>query len=193
MDFRGLKIKTQPAQEPVTLVEAKAWCEIATADTRFDTMLQSLIKSCREAVEKQCHRAIINTVYQVSFDCFPAVIELPRPPLVSVDSIIYIDTAGEQQTFDSDNYRVDSMSSPARITPAYGVSWPVTREVTNAVIVEYTAGYGTAPENVPETIRICIRSMVADLFAHRESEMEINLYANKHIQRLINSNKLIVL
>jgi hypothetical protein len=69
---------------------------------------------------------------------------LPFPPLVSVDSIKYVDDAtGTQTTLAASEYSVDAVSEPARITPAYGKSWPATRNQAGAVEVTFTAGYAT--------------------------------------------------
>ena len=65
---------------------------------------------------------------------------LPISPLISVDSIKYIDPAGVQQTLLSSTYKVDTVSEPARILPAFGKSWPTTRQEINSVEVTFTAG-----------------------------------------------------
>lgn len=77
---------------------------------------------------------------------------LPKPPLVTVDSLKYIDTDGVQQTLAADQYIVDSTSEPGRVTPAYGLTWPATRDQINAVELTFTCGYGT-DASVPEGIK----------------------------------------
>jgi hypothetical protein len=68
---------------------------------------------------------------------------LPKPPLVTVNSIKYIDQNGVQQTLATDQYLVDTVSEPGRVTPAYGTSWPSTREQANAVEVSFNCGYAS--------------------------------------------------
>lgn len=91
---------------------------------------------------------------------------LPMPPLVSVDSIQYIDESGALQTLASTEYKVDSFSEPARITPAYGKTWPGTRNEINAVLVTFTCGYST--DTVPEGIKAWIKIRVASTYEFRE-------------------------
>lgn len=92
---------------------------------------------------------------------------LPKPPLVSVNSIKYIDTNGVQQTMDPSLYLVDTVSEPGRITPAYGQTWPTIREQANAVEVNFTCGYGAAAA-VPEGIKRWMKIRVATIYNNRE-------------------------
>ena len=92
---------------------------------------------------------------------------LPMSPLVSVDSIKYIDIDGVQQTLANTEYLVDAVSEPARITPAYGKSWPSIRNQAAAVEVSFTCGYGSASA-VPEGIKAWIKIRVGSLYEFRE-------------------------
>jgi Phage gp6-like head-tail connector protein len=94
---------------------------------------------------------------------------LPFSPLISVDSIKYIDTTGTQQTLALAAYSVDTYSEPARIMNAYGYAWPSTRQQINAVEVTFTCGYGTAPSSVPAGIRHWILMMTATMYENREA------------------------
>lgn len=88
-------------------------------------------------------------------------IKLWYPPLVSVDSITYIDQAGNPQTLAAGtDFQVDPFSEPAIIQPLpNALLWPLTmRGVKNAVKILYTAGYETdsseriAGESVATTV-----------------------------------------
>lgn len=93
---------------------------------------------------------------------------VPLSPLISVDSIKYIDPAGVQQTMSSGDYKVDTLSEPARIIPAFGKTWPTTRQEINAVEVTFTAGFGAASA-VPAGIRAAIIMYVK---AHYEATFD---------------------
>jgi len=93
----------------------------------------------------------------------------PLPPLQSVTSIKYLDTAGDEQTLDSAAYRVDIYSHPARITPAYGYTWPALRDVINAITIEFVTGYGDEVTDVPEDLRHAIRLLAAHYFDERSA------------------------
>ena len=82
------------------------------------------------------------------------MIDLPRPPLQSVESIQYIDTAGNVQTLAPEDYVVDASSGEiGRVALAWNRFWPITRCSINSVVIQFTAGYGDAAEDVPQAIR----------------------------------------
>lgn len=127
-----------------------------TTNTTSDPELVALIKSARLMAEQELHRYLITQTLDAYFDTWPVCDgrhKIVLPPLQSVSSITYLDTNGDEQTLAADQYVVDAKSQPARITPAYGVSWPSLREQTNAVTVRFVAGYGAAASSVPQCIK----------------------------------------
>ena len=100
-----------------------------------------------------------------------AALQMPLPPLQSITSITYLDANGVSQILAPSAYRVDAVSSPGRVTPAYGTSWPDTYPVSNAVVIRFIAGYGDAAENVPVKIRQWIMAMVGSMNENRETAM----------------------
>lgn len=102
------------------------------------------------------------------FDVFDRqMIRLPRPPLQSVTSVAYIDTNGQQQTLDSSLYLVDSISEPARLSPAYGQVWPAAQAQINAVTITFVAGWTTG--TMPNTVKHAMKLLVNHWYEHREA------------------------
>jgi len=97
-------------------------------------------------------------------------IYLPYSPLSSVNSIKYIDENGTQQTLASNAYKVDLISEPARLLPAYGTAWPATRNEVSAVEITLTAGWPSAAE-VPQPIKSWILLRIGAMYENRESDM----------------------
>ncbi len=183
----GIRVITPPASEPVTLAEMKTWARIddttdATANMAADALLSSLITAAREEAENITRRAFLPTILELSRVTFPGdsleVIELPRPPLVSVTSVIYVDTAGVAQTMDPAAYAVEAPSDaiPAVLYLPSG-SWPTTAVVPSAVRIRYTAGWPDAAA-VPENIKTWIKLRSATLWANRESIVAGNVSAS---------------
>lgn len=164
----GLTI-TPPELEPVTVDEMRDHLRIDSTDE--DGLIAGMISAAREACEVYTHRQFMQTTLVYTADYFCRKIELPRPPLVSVQAVKYLDTDGTLQTLATSQYRVITDSLIGFIQPAFGVSWPAVYSVSNAVTVEYTAGYGDAIEDVPNKIRQAIKLMAADLFERRESRI----------------------
>jgi hypothetical protein len=71
---------------------------------------------------------------------------LPRPPLVSVTSIKYLDADHVEQTFSSADYWVSGVGRTGRITLKSGSSWPTVGAYPDAVVVRFVAGYSVVPE-----------------------------------------------
>ena len=117
-------------------------------------------------------RALITQAFEFAVDDFTAydrAIDLPRPPLRSVDWIKYVDTAGILQIVAPDTYTVDESSNEiGRIALAWNRFWPCTRYTINAVTIRFTAGYGSAPKDVPQAIRHAILIETANLYENRE-------------------------
>ena len=158
---------TGPAKEPLTLEEAKAHLRVQNA--AGDALIGRLIKAARHWAETYTARALITQTWELGLDRFPVgEIEVPRPPLKSVESITYIDSVGGTQVLAAGKYRVDADSEPGRITPVQGGAWPTTRAVTTAVTVRFTAGYGAAGSHVPEDIRQAMLLLVGSFYEHRE-------------------------
>lgn len=173
----ALSLVTGPTTEPVTVGEAKSHLRVDTTDD--DAYILGLIKAAREKLEHDMRRAFVRQTWDLFLDCFPDVITMPLPPLLSVTSVKYLDTAGVEQTLATSEYVVDINSQPGRIVTAFGKSWPSTRDTINAVTVRFPAGYGLAvdtaeqsAQKVPEGIRHAIKFLVAHWHENREPASE---------------------
>ena len=165
----GLKLVTPPSIEPVTLAEAKAHLRLDT-DTD-DAYVSALIVAARERVELFLQRALITQGFEYTLDQFPAksFIDLPRPPLRSVEWVKYIDTSGNQQTLPSETYVVDASSNEmGRVALAWNQFWPITRWPINSVVIRFIAGYGDKAEDVPQAIRHGALIEISSLYENRE-------------------------
>ena len=94
---------------------------------------------------------------------------LPIWPLISVDSIKYIDSVtGVQTTLPSTEYFIDNINVPPRIVPAFNKNWPSTQNQINAIEVLYAVGYGTTAASVPEGIKSWMKIRVGSAYEYRE-------------------------
>jgi uncharacterized phiE125 gp8 family phage protein len=159
-----------PETNPVSLAEMKLHLRIETSVTADDDLITSLITAAtRWAEDFQGRKFVTQTVVE-KYDRFPGTagtIYLPYPPLISITSIVYVDTAGDNQTIDSALYTVDATNEPGRVVPAYSKIWPTTRGHINDVTITYSAGYGNASA-VPDTVKAAIKLMVGHWYENRE-------------------------
>lgn len=161
-----LIIITAPTEEPVTLAEAKLHCKVDGTDD--DTLLTALIVAARQQAEHRLGRALCTQTLEKVLDIFPDGIKLPMPPAVSVTSVKYLDADGTEQTLSGASYTLDKDSAPGWLVPAYGLSWPDTRAVPNAVRVRYVAGYGAATA-VPQSIKAWMLMAISTMYGQREA------------------------
>lgn len=120
-------------------------------------------------------RALQEQTWQLTLDAFPCYgqgIGIPLPPLLSVESVVYDDLEGNEQTIDAANYTVDTSSMPGRLQPKGSFQWPSSADDVNSVRITFRAGYteDSGPQStVPAAIKAAILIMVADLYENRES------------------------
>lgn len=171
----GLVQTSAPAKEPVTVAEVRDFGLIP--DNIQNALIQRLIASARERCETFTRRQFITATWALTLDCFPSwEIKLRRGPWTATSistggSVAYLDTAGDSQTVATADYRFDHVQG--RLTPVHGSIWPSTYDVTNAVTITYTSGYGTAPSAVPEGIKTAIIMTVLDWVENRRGVFDL--------------------
>lgn len=173
-----LQLVTPPAVEPLSLTEAKSHTRVVW--DAEDTDVAAYIKAARVHAEAVTRRAFVQQVWDVFYDAFPGDsrerLELPLPPVVSVDSVKYTDTAGVLQTWDPAEYQAvlpgGEAPPPATLVPKYadGYGWPSPKDQPQAVVVRLTCGYGVLGSDVPEPIRQAMRVHVARMYELRDEE-----------------------
>jgi len=158
----------EPSVEPVTIDEFKAHARIDYDDQ--DTVIAGLITAARTWCEEYLQRSFITTTWTLTTDDFPQndYIHVQRANLIAVTSIQYVDTNGSTQAWSSSHYRVDAYNEPPRIQPAYGAWYPFARDISNAVTITFTAGYGATAASVPQTIKQAILMLASHWFENRE-------------------------
>ena len=161
------KVTTAPTTEIWTVSEVKDYLKVDTSAD--DTLISTLIQSARQAAESYLNQALITQTITEKLDRLSnPLLYLSVSPVISVSSFQYADSNNSTQTFDATNYVVDTFNKPARLSLAYGKSWPTLYGNINDVTITYTAGYSTQPSGVPYQIRQAILMMVADSYDNRE-------------------------
>lgn len=184
-DLREL---ARPATEPVTLAEAKLWCRIEDDATDQDAVILLLIGAARERAEAITGRAFARRAFELRLDDFPensawteklraagstgvTPVEIPRPPLVSIDSVTYATASGDAAWVGSPQmWDVDTGgdSNPARLVPVGGGSWPSVEVRPGAVRIRFTAGYVTSSQ-MPQRARLWMQARISSWFEQRET------------------------
>lgn len=162
------QVTTPPASEPITLAVAKAHLRVDFDDD--DVLIGALVQAAREYCEDVLGRALMAQTIECVLDSEPSdVIALPRPPLLSVNSIKFYDESDTATLVDPSEYLVDRTSEPGRVVLNADGEWPsVDLRPANAIVIEFDAGFGDDAEDVPAKYRQAILLLVAHWYTHRE-------------------------
>tara|TARA_R110001632_G_scaffold142795_1_gene258749 strand:- start:2 stop:655 length:654 start_codon:yes stop_codon:yes gene_type:complete len=186
---RGSVIVTQPAIEPVTAAEFKAQVR---DDGLTDAEALAWVTTARAYIEEMNNFAIITQTWKLALDRWPSGREkwwdgvrqgsrtelygpssfsdvpLPRYPLQSITSVTTFDTGNNATAVTvADVFNVDTYRTPGRLALRSGQTWPIALRETNAIVIDYAAGYGSAAGDVPAPIKQGILLMAASLYENR--------------------------
>ncbi|KKB09037.1 head-tail connector protein [Devosia chinhatensis] len=154
-----------PAAEPVSLAEAKAFLKVDGGAE--DALITTLIGAARLHIEGVTGCALIAQTWRIVLDDWPEsrMVKLPVTPLLSVTAIAATDANGASHDiglvqFSSDNERL--------FIPRVVVGMPVPQE-RGGIEIDYVAGFGANPEDVPADLRQALLGLVAHWHEHRDA------------------------
>lgn len=138
--------------------------------TDEDVYISNLIKLSRLHCEKFLNRKLITQVWEMSFNNFDDyAISIPFGNLQDIDSIKYTDSDNiEHVLTENTDYIYSSKGILGKICPAYNKTWPVfTPYPLDAVVIEFTCGYGDLASDVPLQIKHAMLLLINHWFSNR--------------------------
>lgn len=190
----NLTITEDPSAEPVSVSELKAYLRVDHDDA--DDLIETLGIAAREYVETALGKQLVTAKYRLELAGFPAEggsINLPRPPLQSIEDVSYVDRDGSTVPLDTTDFHISGIGNMLGLQPKImpAEHWPRdTADRPDCVSINYTCGYGD-PADVPSRVRLCVKALAAHWFENREPAV-IGTGASSvpfHVDRLINSTK----
>ena len=180
----GLKITTEPTQEPLTVQEVKEYLRVD--DSTDERIIRPYVQTARKFCEEHTGRALTTQTLTLFLDAFDDIddplwegmrtgpylnyyknyIVLPNSPVVSVTHLKTYNDSDTATTMAATEYYLDNAREPSRIVLRTGSSFPTALRVANAIEVEYIAGY-TSQYNVPEPLKLGMLQHIAYLYEHR--------------------------
>lgn len=157
-DLTTLKRTVAPTLYALTKDEAQRHLRL----TDEDIPVTGYLASATADAESFCERALLTQTYTLKLDEFwSGDLELPKPPLQSVTSIVYATDSGTStSTVATTVYEVDSDSEPGRIRLKPDQSWPTDiYDRANAVTITFVAGW-TSEALVPSEIKQAVRMIL---------------------------------
>lgn len=188
--YRGSRVITGPATEPVTAVELRE--HLRTNEGALSTSAaETHIAAARDYIERATGITMIDQTWMLALDRWPNAregwwdgvrdghidsihganrgnVDLPRYPLDSITGMNVYDEAGNATAVTVANvFDIDTYRDPGRMTLKRGASWPVALRSNNAIEITYKAGYGETAADVPAPLRQAVLNLAAHLYAHR--------------------------
>lgn len=169
---RYYKVTSAPIEEPVTVEEVKDFARIDGNDE--DSMIATFITTVRQMTEKYCNRALQTQTIRFFLDEWNIKeISLPRPPLISVTSIVTLDEDDTETTYSSNNYFVNTTAEPGKVIIKNDVSVPINTDRDFAGYkITYTAGYGATRDYIPQAIKTAILLWCTAVYEKRDLQGE---------------------
>jgi uncharacterized phiE125 gp8 family phage protein len=163
----SLVLTAAPAVEPVTLAEAKAHARVD--GSAEDAFIDSLIVTSRLHIEAALGLALITQSWTLRLDRWPdsAQVAMPMWPIQSIDGISVAGIDSVPVALAADTYWLDGHGSPPRIV-VRGSRFPDPGVTALGIEIQFTAGFGDAPGDVPQPIRHALLMLVAHWFENRE-------------------------
>lgn len=158
-----------PAAEPVSLDDAKAYLRLDSDDE--DALVTTLVTAARLHVEGTTGRALLTQSWRLVLDDWPSVglLRLPVGPLQSLTAITAYDINGDPVTLSTDGALWDAQAAPSLLYLPAGFGDGVVLRPFQAIEIDYVAGYGTDPADVPATLRQALLLLVAYWFENRDA------------------------
>jgi uncharacterized phiE125 gp8 family phage protein len=167
-----LELIDPPAQEPISLAEAKAQLRVDFNDD--DGLIARLISTAVAFTDAKgaLGKAMITQKWRQFPGTRPTIVRLLINPVQAVLAIRYFDLDGNEQFDDLDNYSVFATNGYTVIQPKPGFTWPEVQDRPDAIGIDYEAGYGDNPSDVPQTVRHALMMLVGHWYEQRENTSE---------------------
>lgn len=181
----------QSRLEPVDLETVKKALRF-TSDSENDLIL-GWIEAARQHFEFQTGRQLLTAQREVILDGIPAnrAIEIPRPPLQSVQSVVGVAEDGTETELDPDEYFVigsaldigspaatgyiDPHCPPGVVKINASSQWPTIVD-PGYLRIRYTAGYGDTIESIPQAVKAVLYYLIGHFHSHRNEVVDGQQY-----------------
>jgi uncharacterized phiE125 gp8 family phage protein len=161
-----------PTELPMTTGYVTSQVLRVANGTAEDGFVRACIGAATDACEKDTGRALAPQTWELILSRFPygsRPIVIPRLPLITIDSVSYVDEDGVDQTLAGSPAEYVVIPSGefqrAQITPLYDATWPATRYQPQAVTITFTCGYES--NEYPETLLAGIGLLVGEMYKTR--------------------------
>ncbi len=171
------------AELPVTLEQAKAQLKLDVSDDIDNELILEYIAAATDEAEQYIERDIRKHLYMLELEKWHNDLVLPKPDVLAVNKIIYIDKNGNEQQLDADLYElvpVDKYYS--KLVYKDYENLPALKDNSiRAVTIFFETGMNPVPKSVGQAIKLIFthsyenRSDTAERFT-KASENKLRKY-----------------
>ncbi|KPF65509.1 hypothetical protein IP69_17585 [Bosea sp. AAP35] len=156
---------TPPAQEPVSLAEARAFLRLDQTDE--DDLLGTLITAARLMVEAASGRLLVDQAWRIVIDRWPdsGEIRLPLSPVSALTAARVYDALGAAQPVATTALQLDGQADPPMLRIVAEV--PEIGRDRSAIEIDVVAGFGATATAVPVLLRQAVLRLAARWFERR--------------------------
>ena len=141
----------------VTVTRAKQNAALANLTTSH---LQNWIEAASDAIEGWCDRVFTSTAYTETQDGNGLHwLYVYNPPIISLTSVQIIDSSEDTETILADQFRYGGDAGEIVFKPTNSSSYSVFPEERRNIVVNYTGGYATIPDDIQEAVVQTIQEM----------------------------------
>lgn len=171
-----VKIKTEVTAEPVSLAEVKAFCHIDPDYSSNDDILNALISSSREKLEKELNLSFAEKTLIVQWN--GSYMNLPYGPVREIVSVNPFDDDEISEPYTS--YGLDFKTIAVDAAENCYIIYPVSyNNDTKLYNCEYVAGYETLPSALKTAMLIQID------YDYKNQGMQSNSISDLALQKAI--------
>ncbi|KAA5805270.1 hypothetical protein F1654_04630 [Alkalicaulis satelles] len=160
---------------PVSVAEARSWLRVGHEDE--DELIAALLDAACARVEHLTGRVLIARSFRETLDAWPAsrvsflsgAVRVAAGPLISVEAVRIYDAQGAAKAWSPDEYRVETGTDPGRIIPLAPYALPRPGRRAGGIEIDFTAGYGAEPDDVPAPLREAVLRLVSESYGGRHA------------------------
>lgn len=182
----GLKLVIAATELVLTAKQLKDHSRIDIDDE--DREIEAKIRGVADWLEEELDMTFLSSTWDLKVDKLEDEIEIPRPPLQSVTSLKYYDTAGVEQTLTVPDPTFDVVTDqePGLVRLAYNQTWPAYQRRKDGITIRFVAG-SQDPDSIPYRAIEAVKSLTAALLEHREAVTAENLRKLPFVDRILST------
>lgn len=163
----SLNLITPPAQELLTLTQAKEWLKARTDLDIDDEIITNLVKLAREYCERYTKRALFTQTWELVYSYQPHTICFPLGQLQSVDSVKVIQEDDTENVQSSDLYHVSANTDNGKLWLKNSAVWTTTERWQDNFKVRFVCGWDDV-DKIPEVYKTGIKKILAYMYEFRD-------------------------